>query len=242
MGRDRNWPNSDLNWDIVYSPLAMSSSEQAQFIRARIPSDGLFFGHEWRISPEPFPIGPEVVKEFETLGRVLLQFYRAINLLYRQSVAGKQPEWVAGYLDRGKPPELLARQRSLAFKNEVPRVIRPDVLLTESGLTITELDSVPGGIGLTAWLNQTYSALDQKSTVSPPELLGGAEGMHKGFAGIFGDAPDVHVVVSEEAATYRPEMRWFCHDLDNKRFTVRDAKFDAPAEGDAVYRFFELFD
>src|SRR5437588_2933462 len=171
MGRDRNWPNSDLNWDIVYSPLAMSSSEQAQFIRARIPSDGLFFGHEWRISPEPFPIGPEVVKEFETLGRVLLQFYRAVNLLYRQSVAGKQPAWVAAYLDQGKPAELLALQRSLPLKNEVPRVIRPDVLLTDSGLSIIELDSVPGGIGLTAWLNQTYSLLGSpKSKVqSPPE-------------------------------------------------------------------------
>jgi hypothetical protein len=31
----------------------------------------------------------------------------------------------------------------------VPRVIRPDILLTENGFRITELDSVPGGIGLT---------------------------------------------------------------------------------------------
>jgi hypothetical protein len=53
--------------------------------------------------------------------------------------------------------ELIELQRSPAFKNDVPRVIRPDILLTETGFSITELDSVPGGIGLTAWLNQTYS-------------------------------------------------------------------------------------
>jgi hypothetical protein len=39
----------------------------------------------------------------ESLGRVLLQFYRAVNLLYRK-VEGKQPEWVARWLDLGKPP------------------------------------------------------------------------------------------------------------------------------------------
>ena len=85
---------------------------------------------------------------------MLLQFYRAVNLLYRKSAEGKQPEWVARWLDLGKPAELIELQRSPAFKNDVPRVIRPDILLTENGLSITELDSVPGGIGLTAWLEQ----------------------------------------------------------------------------------------
>ena len=225
---------------MITESAVLNPADQARFIRDRIPSDGLFFGHEWRISPEPFPLGAGVVKEFETLGRVLLQFYRAINLLYRQSVAGKQPAWVAAYLDKGKPAELLALQRSLAMKNEVPRVIRPDVLLTESGLTITELDSVPGGIGLTAWLNQTYSSSIIRHASSP--ILGGAEGMMTGFAGIFSDAPKVHVVVSEEAATYRPEMNWFCQALGSDRFRLENSNFDAPMDGDAVYRFFELFD
>ena len=96
-------------------------------------------------------------KEIESLGRVLLQFYRAVNLLYRKSAEGKQPEWIARWLDLGKPAELIALQRSPAFKNDVPRVIRPDLLMTEQGISITELDSVPGGIGLTAWLDKTYS-------------------------------------------------------------------------------------
>ena len=59
----------------------------------------------------------------------------------------------------GQAADLVALQRSPALKNEVPRVIRPDLLITEHGLSVTELDSVPGGIGLTGWLNQTYSAM-----------------------------------------------------------------------------------
>src|SRR5438477_9896947 len=86
----------------------------------------------------------------------------------RHSAEGKQPEWVAHWLDQGKPAELIQLQRSPALKNDIPRVIRPDLLLTEHGVSVTELDSVPGGIGLTAWLNQTYSDLGA-------EVLGGTD-------------------------------------------------------------------
>jgi len=243
------------------TPLAPDTAQlavRAQFVRSQLPAGGLFAGMEWKISPAPFPLGENLAKEIESLGRVLLQFYRAVNLLYRKSVEGKQPEWVARWLDLGKPRELIELQRSAAFKNEIPRVIRPDVLLTENGFSITELDSVPGGIGLTAWLGKTYSEVGQASRLSsaggmagqnqldrrdacPTTILGGADGMIRGFASIFGDAKQVHIVVSEEAKTYRPEMEWLAAQL-GARFTVHDSQFNDFADGSAVYRFFELFD
>jgi hypothetical protein len=232
-------------------------ADKARFVRDQIPAGGLFAGLDWRISPAPFPLGESLAKEIESLGRVLLQFYRAVNLLYRKSAEGKQPEWVARWLDLGKPAELIALQRSPAFKNDVPRVIRPDLLLTEQGISITELDSVPGGIGLTAWMNQTYAKLpiseggaarrpnndgdSQSSSLRNNNLIGGADGMLRGFESIFGDAKQVHIIVSEEAATYRPEMNWLCEQLGSQ-FTVHDSRFNDFADGDAVYRFFELFD
>ncbi len=235
----------------------MSAQQAALAIRDALPPGGLFAGHEWRISPAPFPLGAELAKEIESLGRVLLQFYRAVNLLYRKSAEGKMPAWVAQWLDLGKPAELIELQRSAVFKNELPRVIRPDLLITEHGLSVTELDSVPGGIGLTAWLNQTYAALSSRGSrvesrepanpssilhpLSSSGVIGGADGMLRGFASIFGDAKQVHIVVSEEAATYRPEMHWLCEQFGS-RFTVHDSQFTEFSDGDAVYRFFELFD
>jgi hypothetical protein len=235
----------------------MSPQQAATAIRDSLPSGGLFAGLDWRISPAPFPLGAELAKEIESLGRVLLQFYRAVNLLYRKSAEGKQPEWIVRWLDLGKPAELIALQRSPAFKNDVPRVIRPDLLMTEQGISITELDSVPGGIGLTAWLNATYVAVEgRESRVQSPEptnpssilhppsssqIIGGADSMLRGFESIFGDAKTVHIVVSEEAATYLPEMNWLCEQLGS-RFTIHDSRFNDFADGDAVYRFFELFD
>lgn len=218
----------------------MLTSESAQFVLQQMPKSGLFAGLDWLVSPSPFPLGEPLAREIESLGRVCLQFYRAVNLLYRKSTEGKQPEWVARWLDLGKPPDLIARQRSSAFKNEVPRVIRPDLLLTETGLAITELDSVPGGIGLTAWLNQTYSA--RPGAAPENAVLGGVEGMLKGFASIFGAAQTVRIIVSNESATYRPEMEWLAAQLGAERFKVHDASFQDFQAGDAVYRFFELFD
>jgi hypothetical protein len=209
----------------------------ARFLRQRLPQGGLFFDQEWRISPAPFRLGPQLAGQLQDLGRPLLQFNRAVNLLYRQSLAGKQPPWVADWLDRGKPAALLEAQRAAAFKNELPRVIRPDIILTEDGPRVTELDSVPGGIGLTAWLNQAYTAASRGG----PPVIGGADGMTQGFAGIFDGAPSVHIVISQEAAAYRPEMAWLAGQL-GRRFHVRDAAFTDFKDGDAVYRFFELFD
>ena len=239
----------------------MSPQQAATAVRNALPTGGLFAGHEWRISPAPFPLGAELAKEIESLGRVLLQFYRAVNLLYRKSAEGKMPAWVARWLDLGKPAELIELQRSAVFKNELPRVIRPDLLITEHGLSVTELDSVPGGIGLTAWLNKTYATLPRRessgesrapanpSAILPPPtssgVLGGADGMLRGFAGIFGDAKQVHIVVSEEAATYRPEMAWLSEQLNQRggsTFNLQSSTFNDFANGDAVYRFFELFD
>ena len=228
-----------LNITDTSTPTA-SAEQAARFIRDALPPGGLFADQEWRISPAPFPLGENLAKEIESLGRVLLQFYRAINLLYRKSAEGKQPEWVARWLDLGKPAELIALQRSPAFKNDVPRVIRPDLLLTENGLSVTELDSVPGGIGLTGWLGRTYSKFQVPS--SKFQIMGGADGMIRGFESIFGDAKQVHIVVSEEAKSYRPEMEWLAGQMKNSEFRIQNSEFMDFKEGETVYRFFELFD
>ncbi len=214
-----------------------SAADRARAIHDALPPSGLFAGQSWRISPTPFALGADLAEELETLGRVLYQFYRAVNLLYRRSCDGKAPAWIAGLLDQGKPADLIALQRHPGFKNELPRVIRPDVLLTDGGFAISELDSVPGGIGLTQWLGQTYEA-----TGTADRIIGGATGMRDGFASIFGDAPKVHIVVSEESASYRPEMEWLAGQLGPSTFNLQPSTFTGFQPGDAVYRFFELFD
>ena len=66
--------------------------------------------------------------------------------------------------------------------------------------------------------------------------------MMRGFESIFGDAKQVHIVVSEEASNLQAGNGMARRSNSSPRFTVHDSQFNEFAEGDAVYRFFELFD
>lgn len=230
-------------------PVLVTRENKLESIRSALPKEGLFADKDWLISPEAFPISEKFADELEHLGHRLFVFQRACNQLYQLSARGKQPEWIAKYLDAGKPAALVALSRQKIFREDLPRVIRPDLILTEKNYIIAEVDSVPGGIGLTAWLNQTYSALGQ-------DVIGGENGMFDGFQKVLPNGGDI--LVSNESATYRPEMEWLAKEI-SKRRTVRAGLGDnaehqtsnwrvvsaenyEPQDGRDVYRFFELFD
>ncbi len=214
-----------------------AAEDKLQSIRSAFPKEGLFAEKDWLLSPDPFPIEKKFLTELEQLGHRLSVFQRACNQLYQLSVKGKQPEWVARYLDAGKPPKLIEFSRRKEIRDDLPRVIRPDLILTENGYIIAEIDSVPGGIGLTSWLNQTYSGFDK-------EIIGDTNGMLDGFHSVLPNGGDI--VISLEAATYRPEMEWIAARLKDRHrdleWHVVAAENYEPQDARAVYRFFELFD
>jgi hypothetical protein len=220
---------------------AVAESEKLEAIHVAFPKQGLFAEKDWLLSPDAFPVEEKFLAELEQLGHRLFVFQRACNQLYQLSVKGKQPAWVARYLDAGKPAELIEFSRRKEIRDDLPRVIRPDLILTEEGYIIAEIDSVPGGIGLTGWLNQTYSAFDS-------EIIGGAEGMLDGFESVLPNGGDI--VISQEAATYRPEMEWTAARLNQTSklkpqtspWRVAPAENYEPQNERAMYRFFELFD
>ncbi len=196
--------------------------------------------NSWRLGVQPFVLTDEQLEFFRQLGPHLLSFYRTLNRLYLESVRGAQPEWVAGYLDQGKPESLVTYSRMKRFRDHLPAVIRPDVIPTPDGMVITELDSVPGGIGLTGCLAQLYtdasrhpspdthenssgSSALHASRFAPHvhELVGGRNGMVKGFSAMLQRQMDslsgcVAIVVSEEARDYRPEMTWMAAQLSSE--------------------------
>lgn len=212
----------------------------------------------WRISPCPLFLSPEHLDFFARLGPQLLTFYRALNRLYQDSVKGLQPAWAARYLDQGKPESLIAYSRMKRFRDHLPAVIRPDVIPTQDGMVITELDSVPGGIGLTACLSSIYSGLDE----TPLSIVGGRDGMVRGFAAMLQAMQDaragcIAITVSEEAKDYRPEMAWlaarlrergmkaYCVEPRDVRFTEEGLRLRINSQEEAIavlYRFYELFD
>ncbi|MEO6567368.1 MAG: hypothetical protein ABIO94_01290, partial [Opitutaceae bacterium] len=234
-------------------------------IHAALGAQSLFEDKSWQLSPEAWPLNAQQHAQLESIGAACLEFHQALETLYLRSAAGKNllrnkpllAPWVAEYLDRGKPAALVAHGRDPKNRGAFPTVLRPDLLLTDEGFVMTELDSVPGGIGLTAFLNRLYGS------ETDPAVLGYGDLMVKNFyaslAGLRPEArnPLIALVVSDEAATYRPEMQWLAHQLQlqGKRvfclkpediFPLENSLFfDAegnPEKVDIIYRFFELFD
>jgi hypothetical protein len=232
-------------------------------LKEAFASQPLFEDKTWRLSPDPWPVTSSQASELESIGNACLEFHQALEALYLRSVAGRNllrnktlvAPWVADYLERGKPADLVAHARDPRTRGTFPTVLRPDLLLTDQGFVMTELDSVPGGIGLTAFLNRLYGG--------SPGILGAEDAMVRNFhASLAGLRPAMRnpliaLVVSDEAATYRPEMEWLAHQLQvaghrvfcmkpEDLFPLGGALFfnveGNPEKIDIIYRFFELFD
>lgn len=231
-------------------------------IRSALDAQPLFEDKTWRLSPRAWPLTGEQIEDLEQIGRACLEFYQALETLYLRSASGRNllrnrpllAPWAAEYLDRGKPNWLTELSRLPRLRGVMPPVIRPDLLWTEDGFVLTELDSVPGGIGLTAFLNRLYAH---------EPILGAGDAMVRNFhdavtAGLPADrTPVVAIVVSAEAATYLPEMRWLAGELQRlgRRVFCLTPEEVFPLGGalhcdvegnpekiDVLYRFFELFD
>lgn len=213
-------------------------------------------GNIWRISTEPFYLSERDARFFSDLGRHLLKFYEALNQLYLDSVKGKIPGWFAEYLDLGKPSDLVDYGRMNKFRQVLPGIIRPDVLVTAEGFTVSELDSVPGGFGLLSCLSALYEKKD-------PALIGHENGsipslFYSMIESVAGTRQcTLAIVVSDEARDYLPEMENLKNILREKGLPVyvahpKDLLFKEEGiflgvEGkeiqiDVIYRFFELFD
>jgi len=231
-------------------------------LKSAFAAQSLFEDKSWRLSPEAWPVGAAQAQELEAIGTASLEFHAALETLYLRASAGKNllrnkpllAPWVAEYLERGKPPAMVAHAKDARNRGKFPTVLRPDLLLTEEGFVMTELDSVPGGIGLTAFLNRLYQQ---------DGILGADDAMIRNFhASLAALRPEqrnplIALVVSDEAATYRPEMEWLAHQLQvmgQRVFCLRPDQvfplgsalfFDVegnPEKIDVIYRFFELFD
>lgn len=230
----------------------MTAQERARHIRAAMPAEGMFQDRDWRLATEPFALAARQLEQLELLGHDLLHFLRACDGLYRDSHRGRAPDFVARWLDQGKPPWLLEAARSAALEDQLPAVLRPDLLITDSGFALSEIDSVPGGIGLTAWLNATYADLGEP-------VIGGGDGMLQGFREVLAaagpgddDGPDgAAIVVSRESADYLPEMLWLDRQLaslsdrpnqEGSPLVRRPWELTPGQWPGVIYRFFELWD
>jgi len=214
-----------------------------QSILEDFPAKGLFRGKgiPWRISPSPFKLDPAILRQLNSLGPILARFQDASHELYLQSAAGKKHTWLAPLLDQGKPLWLQDAQKQAALRQAAPRIIRPDLLYCKEGLRMTELDSVPGGLGITHFLSRSYAAAGFQN------IIAGANGICEGLMHSY--PKGIKIAISEEASDYRPEMEYLASQLElgsscvsAEELSLRDELKRVSDDAPTLYRFFELFD
>ncbi len=227
-------------------------------IKKALAGTTLFAEKTWKIGAEFFSFPSEKIEELRNIGNACFAFYKALETLYARSAENKNllrnetlfAPFAAEILERGKPKNLIAHQRSRAIAGTIPPVIRPDLLITENGFALTELDSVPGGIGLTAFLAKIYKVENPQNSIA--ELFW--KSISRG-----NENAKIAIAVSEEASTYFPEFNWLSAEIRerfNAKIFVTKAEnlevrgnevfaFDEEnrrSRVDVLYRFFELFD
>ena len=190
-------------------------------------------GRKWIFSPEPFCLTRKESQQILSLGETLFAFQESCEKIYRQSRKEKIPLWISEILDAGKPQWLI--DSNLLSSQGIFRLIRPDLLLTEEGFYLTEIDSVPGGLGITAFLMDFFA--------SEGINLGLKETLLSGMESILPEGGEVWI--SSESQDYRKEMEWLIckmNERKNEKWSCVSAETASLKEVPALYRFFELFD
>lgn len=234
---EMSWLDSYLAEERLYEP------------GTRLPPEGQ--RTPWRIGPTPFALTAQQRAQLDEIGGDLWAFVRAQAAIYQLSLRDPSHRYIADYLDAGKPDDLLRFSRMRRLRGHLPAFLRPDLLITEDGFALTEIDSVPGGFGELAALQDAYAALGG-------DVLGGPDGILQAFLAALASAcgvadPRIVIAVSDESSDYRLEMDYLARKLRAKgrrvfAATPRDVTFREEGlfhEGervDVLYRFFELFD
>lgn len=100
------------------------------------------------VSPEPFGIITEESVEIQRIGDDVVAYMDAVDKLY------KTDGDVKDLLDTGKPAQL-----------RIPRgvrylFVRPDLVISEEGFSICEIETSPFGLALAELLNKAYASAD----------------------------------------------------------------------------------
>jgi hypothetical protein len=98
----------------------------------------------FRVAPTPFRLNPEQARQIEAIGQDITSFFLAADELYHTDQAVRE------LLDTGKPEIFLADYPAQYL------FVRPDMIITEKGFSICEVETSPFGLALAEILNRSY--------------------------------------------------------------------------------------
>jgi len=114
----------------------------------------------FRVSPRPLSLSKEQKLDIQNLGKDISSYFHAVDEMYINNMGG-----VRTILDTGKPQIFLGNQPSHYL------FARPDLIITESGFSICEIETSPFGLALAEILNSAYQNEGFETMVTNDSLI-----------------------------------------------------------------------
>ncbi len=175
----------------------------------------------FRISPEPFKLDKDKKKKIEEIGKAICDYMDACIEIY------KNDENAHNILDRGKPENLKNVQ-------EVKYLfLRPDLIITDTGFCLCEIETSPFGLGLAEVLNRAYGHQGFDTLVYQNDLKNYIQSNIK--------MPGV-IAYSNKVKAFKGQLEFMANDIfsqENKIWTAREIGKESIKEKE-IYRAFYL--
>lgn len=201
-----------------------SLGEGYNWYRARRPEFETGQKIPFRISPQPFFLTQIQAREIMAIGKDIVAFFQAVDELYKTESEERD------LLNRGKP-EIFQRDREARYL-----FVRPDLILTDTGFIVCEIETSPFGLALAELLNRGYIQAGFDTIV----------GNNTFSDYIRANTPEKGIIVySQNTASYSGQMNFLANEVfsgKGRRWQAERAEFvvgmEEETEGTAVYRAF----
>jgi len=104
---------------------------------------------------------------------LIWRFYRTWNDLYRASLAGEEPRWIADLCEYGLRPEEVQAQRITLAAGLEPRFCRVDYIAIGATRAIAEVQWKSGGVGLFFGIHDVCAGVASATAARAGDLVQG---------------------------------------------------------------------
>ena len=180
-------------------------------------------GINFRVSPKPFKLNKNQKQDLEDIGKAICDYMDACIELY------KRDDYVHEILDRGKPAEFC----NVTDVNYL--FLRPDLILTNKGFSICEIETSPFGLGLAEILNRAYGNEGFNTVVFQNQLKNYIQ-RHIGKKGT--------IAYSEKVKAFSGQLEFLAREIfsgEGKKWDSQNASLQS-VNNEEIYRAFYLSD
>lgn len=177
----------------------------------------------FRVSPRPLYLSKEQKTDIHNIGNDISCYFHVVDEMYVNNMGG-----VRNILDTGKPQIFIGDTSSHYL------FARPDLIITENGFSICEVETSPFGLALAEILNQAYQNAGFETMVASDSLSGQVR-QNTPIEG--------NIIYSKRTQAYSGQMTFLADKVfsgNGRHWSAQDADNITPSSKSNIYRGFYL--